>query len=117
MHGQSILGDGTPACMIPLLTGKLEHELPSTLKTDPNGQFVDQAYPFIWNDLHKQGYMSYHIEDWPQVSAFTYRLRGMSNRTAHHYLRAYQLSLWKRVSGAYFSHKDDFCIGTIIHHE
>lgn len=117
MYGQSILGDGTPACMIPLLTGKLEHELPSTLKTDPNGQFVDQAYPFIWNDLHKQGYMSYHIEDWPQVSAFTYRLRGMSNKTAHHYLRAYQLSLWKRVSNAYFSHKDDFCIGTIKRHK
>lgn len=57
------------------------------------------------------------MEDWPQVSAFTYRLRGMSNKTAHHYMRSYQLSLWSRVSGAYFSKKDDFCIGSIKRHK
>ena len=68
LYGQSILGDGTPACMIPLLTGKTESELPSALKTDPNGKFVDQVYPFIWNELHPRGYMSYHMEDWPQVT-------------------------------------------------
>jgi hypothetical protein len=117
MYGQSILGDGTRACMIPLLTGKLRNELPSALQSDPNGQFVDQAYPFIWNDLHKLGYMSYHMEDWPQISAFTYKLKGMSNRTAYHYLRAYQMSLWKRVSPAYFAKTDDFCIGTIKRHK
>ena len=52
LYGHSILGDGTPACMIPLLTGRLENELPSTLKSDPNGTFVDQAYPFIFNELN-----------------------------------------------------------------
>ena len=117
LYGQNILGDGTPACMIPLLTGYLEHELPSTLKSDPNGNFVDQVYPFIWNDLHSNGYISFHMEDWPQVSAFTYRLRGMSNKTAHHYMRAYQMSLWKKVSHSYFSGKDDFCIGPIKRHK
>jgi hypothetical protein len=116
LYGFNIMGDGTPACMIPLLTGRHEHELPSTLKSDPNGQYVDQAYPFIWNELHPKGYMSFHMEDWPQVSAFTYRLRGMSNRTAHHYMRAYQLSLWSRVSSLYFSRLDDFCIGTVKRH-
>lgn len=55
LYGHNIIGDGTPACMIPVLTGKTEEELPSTLKSDPNGQYVDQAYPFIWNDLHKTG--------------------------------------------------------------
>lgn len=55
LYGHNIIGDGTPACMIPVLTGKTEEELPSTLKSDPNGQYVDQAYPFIWNDLHKNG--------------------------------------------------------------
>lgn len=77
MYGQSIMGDGTPACMIPLLSGTIEQEMPSTLKSDPNASFVDQVYPFIWNDLHAKGYMSFHMEDWPQVSAFTYRLKGM----------------------------------------
>ena len=57
------------------------------------------------------------MEDWPQVSCFTYRLRGFSNQTADHYMRAYQLSLWKRVSGAYFANVDDFCIGSIKRHK
>lgn len=62
-------------------------------------------------------YVSFHMEDWPQVSAFTYRLKGMSNRTAHHYMRAYQFGLWKRVSDAYFSSKDDFCVGNQKRHK
>lgn len=116
-YGQSILGDGTPACMIPLLTGKTEEELPSALKSDPNGKYVDQIYPFIWNDLHPRGYMSFHMEDWPQVTTFTYRLRGMSNKTAHHYMRPYQQSLWNRISPSYFSKKDDLCFGNIKRHK
>lgn len=55
LYGHSIMGDGTPACMIPLLTGHKEEELPSALKSDPNGQYVDQVYPFIWNELHPKG--------------------------------------------------------------
>lgn len=54
LYGFNILGDGTPACMIPLLTGATESELPSTLKSNPKGHFVDQVYPFIWNDLHRK---------------------------------------------------------------
>lgn len=54
LYGFNILGDGTPACMIPLLTGATESELPSTLKSNPKGQYVDQVYPFIWNDLHRK---------------------------------------------------------------
>jgi hypothetical protein len=99
------------------LTGKTEAEQPSTSKADPDGQYVDQVYPFIWNDLHLRGYMSFHMEDWPQVSAFTYRLKGMSNKTAHHYMRAYQATLWSRVSSSYFSKRDDFCIGAIKRHK
>jgi hypothetical protein len=117
LYGQSILGDGTPACLIPVYTGKMEHELPSTLKSDANGQYVDQVYPFIWNKLHDLGFTSFHIEDWPQVSTFTYRMRGMSNKTAHHYMRAFEMSLWDRVSPAYFANKDDFCIGSVKRHK
>ena len=51
------------------------------------------------------------------MSCFTYRLRGFSNQTADHYMRAYQLNLWKRVSGAYFANQDDFCIGSTKRHK
>lgn len=117
LYGQSILGDGTPACMIPLLTGSTESELPSALKTDPNGKYVDQVYPFIWNELHPKGYMSYHMEDWPHVTTFHYRMRGMSNLTAHHYMRPYQMSVWGRVSNNYWRGKDDLCIGSVKRHK
>lgn len=56
------------------------------------------------------------MEDWPQVTTFTYRMRGMSNKTCHHYMRPYQLSVWNRVSGNYNSGKDDLCIGSVKRH-
>ena len=82
IKGFNIIGEGTPACIIPALTGKIEEELPSTLKSDPNATYVDQVYPFIWNELHHKGYVSMFNEDLPNIGTFTYRLRGMSNRTA-----------------------------------
>ncbi len=51
------------------------------------------------------------------MSAFTYRLRGFSNKTALHYLRAYQLALWQKVQGLYFTGRDDFCIGPMKRHK
>ena len=47
LYGQSILGDGTPACMIPLLTGFTEGELPSTTKTDPKATFVGMHICYV----------------------------------------------------------------------
>jgi hypothetical protein len=113
LYGQNINGDGTPACVIPLLTGKKEGEMPSTLKSDPNGQYVDQVYEFIWHKLHKKGYVSFHQEDWPHVTTFHYRMRGLSNRTSHHYMRTYQMALWKRLN----LKLGDFCIGSIKRHK
>ena len=37
--------------LIPIYTGKTEEELPNVLKNDPNGIYVDEAYPFIWKEL------------------------------------------------------------------
>ena len=55
LYGQTIIGDGTLACFIPLFTGKLESELPSAHKTDANAKYVDEIYPLIWNILNKKG--------------------------------------------------------------
>ena len=62
------------------------------------------------------GYVTFHQEDWPQVTTFTYRMRGMSNRTAHHYMRAYQMGLWNRVSSSYYARNDDLCVGAVKRH-
>ena len=68
LNGYNIVGDGTPAAIIPLLTSKHEHELPNTLKNNPNSSFVDEVYPFIWNNFtEKLNYATMYNEDWPQV--------------------------------------------------
>ena len=57
LSGYNIVGDGTPAALIPLLTGKHEFELPSTLKWNKNDIHVDVAYPFIWKEF--EGKLNY----------------------------------------------------------
>ncbi len=120
LNGYNIVGDGTPAALIPIYTGKTEEELPSVLKNDPNGKLVDEAYPFIWKDLHAKNYMTMHLDDWPHIGAFTFRMKGFLNYTTKHYFKHYQLRLWDRVSKYYFSKHarlDDFCIGSKKRHQ
>lgn len=40
--------------LIPIYTGRTEEELPSVLKNDPKARYVDEAYPFIWKELHEK---------------------------------------------------------------
>ncbi len=120
LTGYNIVGDGTPAALIPIFTGKTEEELPSGLKNDPNGKYVDEIYPFLWKDLHPKGYSSIYLDDWPHLGCFSYRMRGFRHHTTRHYFKHYQLALWKRVSKNYFSRNhrlDDFCIGDTKRHK
>lgn len=84
----NIMGDGTPAALIPLLTSKHENELPDTLKTSKNPTHVDKAYPFIWYKFKEiLGYKTLFGEDWPHVGTFQYRMIGMSKPPVDHYMR------------------------------
>ena len=68
LSGYNIVGDGTPAALIPILTGKHESELPNTLKSSRNGLHVDVAYPFIWKVFEeKLNYSTLYNEDWPDT--------------------------------------------------
>ncbi len=72
LNGYNIVGDGTPAALIPILTGKHEEELPNTLKGVAGSKKVDQAYPFVWNDFaDKLNFASLYNEDWPGASKST----------------------------------------------
>uniref|UniRef100_A0A5S6R123 Sulfatase N-terminal domain-containing protein n=1 Tax=Trichuris muris TaxID=70415 RepID=A0A5S6R123_TRIMR len=84
----NILGDGTTAAIIPLLTGKTEMELPVTLKTAKNASHVD-AYPFIWNEFKKMGYATFYGEDGSKIGTFTYRLKGFKRQPTDHYMRVF----------------------------
>lgn len=115
-EGFNILGDGTPAALIPILTGFTEEELPSTLKNDPYGKYVDEVYPFIFDDLTNLSYINYFNEDWPHVGTFYYRMRGMKSNFVDHYLRPYQLKLWNRSKFNY-ALRGDLCIGAKTRHK
>ncbi|CAF4049751.1 unnamed protein product, partial [Rotaria sp. Silwood1] len=50
MKGYNIVGDGTRAALIPLLTGKTQGELPEARRGHINSGTVD-SFPWIWNQF------------------------------------------------------------------
>jgi hypothetical protein len=46
--GYNIVGDGTPAALLPILTGKTEKELPEARRGHVGANTVDK-FPWIWN--------------------------------------------------------------------
>lgn len=68
LTGYNIVGDGTPAALIPMLTGRHEEELPTTLKNAADSVEVDKAYPFVWQNFSDVlDYATMYNEDWPHV--------------------------------------------------
>lgn len=68
LKGYNIVGDGTPAALIPILTGRHEEELPNTLKGVKHAVHCDKAYPFVWkNFTERMNYATMYNEDWPKV--------------------------------------------------
>ncbi|XP_078052258.1 uncharacterized protein LOC144478335 [Augochlora pura] len=111
LEGYNIVGDGTPQALIPILTGKIELELPDTRKRmGQNAYFVD-IYPMIWNDYKKQGYITGFMEDVHHIGTFTYRLKGFEQQPTDHYMRTYYLA-----AAPYFRHYNKFCVGGIPRH-
>ncbi|XP_069166443.1 uncharacterized protein [Procambarus clarkii] len=94
MEGYNIVGDGTPQQLIPILTGKTELELPETRRRmGDKAQFVN-AYPFIWNDFKKNGYVTLYAEDQAHIGTFQYRLRGFDKPPTDHYMRPFFISAY-----------------------
>ncbi|KAI9580308.1 hypothetical protein GQX74_000301 [Glossina fuscipes] len=106
----NIVGDGTPQALIPILTGYTELELPDTRRRISNTIPVDKAYPFIWSDYERQGYVTSFNEDVPQLGTFTYRLNGFKDQPVHHYLRTFYVE----SDNIFFN--EDFCISHQANH-
>ncbi|CDW60831.1 DUF229 domain containing protein, partial [Trichuris trichiura] len=88
----NVVGDGTPAALLPILTGKTEEELPETRRSQRNASFVD-VYPFIWKELKQLGYATLYAEDVPTIGTYTYRLKGFNEQPTDHYLRNFYLKV------------------------
>ncbi|CAD6199776.1 unnamed protein product [Caenorhabditis auriculariae] len=109
LNGYNIVGDGTPQAIIPILTGQTETELPLTRKRYNDAKFVDEVYPFIWNNFTDSGYVTMYGEDMFSLDTFTYRLKGFSKPPTTHYTRP----LFKEIENTV----DPNCVGAVPTHK
>ncbi|XP_057331266.1 uncharacterized protein LOC130671406 isoform X2 [Microplitis mediator] len=111
LEGYNIIGDGTPQALIPILTGKIELELPETRRRmGSQANYVD-VYPMIWNKYKDSGYITGFMEDVHHIGTFTYRLKGFKEQPTHHYMRTYYLA-----AEPYFKYSKKFCMGGVPRH-
>ena len=103
LHG--ILGPGTTANLLAMLTGHLEHELPEARTGIPGAAPVDH-FPWIWKDFRAAGYATLFAEEHPEIGAFNYRLLGFREPPTDHYMRTFMLR-----ADHYQSRSPPHCVG------
>ncbi|CAL8077175.1 unnamed protein product [Calicophoron daubneyi] len=90
MEMYNVVGDGTTANLMALLTGLFEHELPEARKSyqiqrtaiESYNVTVLDGYPWIWK-LYSEvgGYATHFIEDSPKWGTFQHRLVGFGAKS------------------------------------
>ncbi|XP_049881964.1 uncharacterized protein LOC126377988 [Pectinophora gossypiella] len=87
LNKYNILGDGMPAALFPILSGKTEFELPDAKKRVPGSGFMDETQ-FIFHRVKKIGYQAAYFEDLLRVysGTYQYRFNGFRRQPADHYL-------------------------------
>ncbi|XP_026744039.1 uncharacterized protein LOC113505498 [Trichoplusia ni] len=108
LEGYNIVGDGTPAALFPILTGKTELELPDVRKATKSNETLD-SMPFLFYKLKEIGYRTAYFEDMPWIGTFQYRFKGFLKQPADHYLRAFYLE--ESNNGKKFWGRNKYCVG------
>lgn len=87
----TIVGDGTTPQVVAMLTGLKMTDLPEGRRSMSNSQSIDD-WPFIFKELHDNGYMSLMAEDDPLLGAFNLRLWGFREPPNTHYGRPFWIA-------------------------
>ncbi|CAH0598635.1 unnamed protein product [Chrysodeixis includens] len=109
LEGYNIVGDGTPAALFPILTGKNELELPDVRKKMNKNGTAD-SMPFIFYKLKEDGYRTAYFEDMPWIGTFQYRFNGFKKQPADHYLRAFYLEE-SNQGKKWWAKGNKYCVG------
>ncbi|XP_070188697.1 uncharacterized protein [Littorina saxatilis] len=110
LEGYNIVGGGTPAALLPILTGKMEEELPMARRGVPGATTVD-GHPWVWKDFSRNGYVTAWGEDMVFVGTFQYRMLGFKEQPTDHYMRPFYLAAEKE-----YSKHEKLCLGSTPRH-
>ena len=110
LTGYNILGDGTPAALLPILTGKMEEELPEARRGFPGASTVD-GHPWIWKEFSRRGFVTAHAEDMALVGTFQYRMLGFKEQPTDHNMRTFYLAAERM-----YKHNPPLCLGSKPRH-
>lgn len=92
LTGYNVVGDGTVANLMPMLTGRNETEVPELNRGRPGARHVDDVLTFVWKRFENQGYVTQWAEDMPKLGTFHYRMYGFRKQPVHHYMRTFHLA-------------------------
>ncbi|KAK2140947.1 hypothetical protein LSH36_1199g00017 [Paralvinella palmiformis] len=100
LQSYNIIGDGTVAALLPILTGHTRPELLESRRNKLGTHSVD-VFPLIWKDFNKSGYVTLFAEDSPEISVFSLRFTGFDKPPVDHYMRPFWLAaskstIWKK---------------------
>ncbi|CAG4960892.1 unnamed protein product [Parnassius apollo] len=112
VDGYNIVGDATPAAIVPLLSGKTELEMPEARISYAKDMFIDPEL-FMFRILKKYGYHTAYFEDMPWIGTFQYRYNGFKSQPADHYLRAFFLEESKYGAKWWNGINKRHCVGAV----
>lgn len=110
LEGYNIVGDGTPAALLPILTGQTEEELPEARRSKADAKPVDN-HPWIWKEFQKLGYVTHWAEDETHIATFTYRMLGFKDQPVDHYMRPFYI-----VAESMYQKFARLCLGSVPRH-